>query len=279
MVCYSLCKRILLRLRLERVWLKLAHGYVYKRHPLPPDAGNNCLFQVVGMPRSGTTLITTILNAHDNILCLSEPFRQWFYRGEVEYALPGQDRVSLWKGHPSKLLIHLCQEKERGLIGFKETYVGGTDFQSTDFFIQRNHNLGLVARTIAQVRDPRDIWASMLKSPKRTSTDPELIKGFAQCWNEFCAWIREQGVFFIRYEDLVTVPERELARLAEYLGIDYTDQLLHPAPILGAGDRKGREGGKIFSSSIGGHARRISAQDRDYLQQHCAEMMDTFTYQ
>jgi hypothetical protein len=78
------------------------------------------------------------------------------------------------------------------------------------------------ARIVRIVRDPRDAAVSLTKVPFGT---PSLLTNLSVLarMNEAAAdFYRESAVALtVRYEDLVAMPERELRRICEFVGVEY----------------------------------------------------------
>ncbi len=86
------------------------------------------------------------------------------------------------------------------------------------------------ARYVWLVRDPRDMALSWKKSPNH----PGDVRQAASVWQEDQSQFRlihgylafSQVLHYLRYEDLVESPERELSKLCAFLQIDYSCSML-----------------------------------------------------
>lgn len=104
------------------------------------------------------------------------------------------------------------------------------------------------AQVIAIQRDPRAVVASQLKTPwvrrvleRRTGTTPlkglarvRQIRRYASNWAqiyqaELPVWRNDSRVRFLRYEDLVAEPEREVRELCAFLGERFEPAMLGAA--------------------------------------------------
>jgi hypothetical protein len=78
------------------------------------------------------------------------------------------------------------------------------------------------------VRDPRDVapsvvqkgWAGNVYHASEWWTEAE------RCWDTLCERAHSEQLLEIRYEELVTEPERELTRICEFIGLEFDPSML-----------------------------------------------------
>jgi hypothetical protein len=219
---------------------------------------------VVGAARSGTTLLQRMLDAHPQLAVVNETYwvpRKFLERngltreGVVTPALLPKLLASPKFSHmgvTEEDLVGLLSEFEsvrydRFVARIFDLYAArrGKQFagDKTPGYVRRIwlvHPLWPRARFVHIVRDPRDVCLSMLhwSNGERTAgqdgtwdTDPAIST--ALYWRYSVAVGREDaGAFLgpslyheVRYEDLVSSPERELERICTFLCLPYAEEM------------------------------------------------------
>src|ERR1019366_2824026 len=133
------------------------------------------------------------------------------------------------------------------------------------------------------VRDPRDVVVSNYhwEMKKRSMRDAYPIEKFVDGWMEPVYWVRvgswgdhvtswlstrqgHDGFLLLRYEDLLTDPTRELAKVARILGLEPEPERLARAVELSSADRMRKlekeQGGKWVET-------RNTRQDKQFVRQ------------
>jgi Flp pilus assembly protein TadD len=225
----------------------------YRRWPVyrAPQAQDSPVF-VVGFPRSGTTLLEQMLDAHPRLQSMDEnPF---FDR------LAGKLRA-----HDPRILDDLsvlrqydCDElRKRYRVMAAAKVAIRADAQLVDknplnlLWLPFIHRLFPNAKYILCLRHPCDVLLSCYMQNFRSGllaaaceNLPRLATAYVQamrCWLDHVE-VFHPDVLVSRYEDLVADFEPQTRRIAEYLGLD------DPAPMLGF-DRRAREKGYIATPS------------------------------
>ena len=211
---------------------------------------------VIGLPRSGTSLVELILTAAEGV--------------------QGCGELSAGRRHFDR-----CFDAEvplaEALAGFAEGYRGDLpEFAAgTRAFVDKmpdNYRIAGVlalafpnARIVNVERDPRDVALSLWKQrfPAGTmgyasrmagiAAQANLYKRFIQLWTPVC----DDRMLTIRYEDLVGDLEGETRRLAEHCGLPWSEAMLHPeqsrAAVRTASLNQVRQ--KVHGRSVGGWRR------------------------
>jgi hypothetical protein len=258
------------RVGFRRPWQRLAHHEVWSSTPLSEiDRSGKTLFQVAGLARSGTTLLSGLVDQQPDALCLSEPFRSWVLRGGSLYY------GGVWTRHPSRLVEELCRVRSERCIGFKETFYTSDHrhLLANEHFFRRNAAAGIV--TIAIIRDPRDVYASVEAAVGSRTDVPER---FTRTWLAFAEWAREAAACLVTYEELATSPGRAMEHVCEALGIECNAPEADVAATSGEGDSRALRGGSVSTDSIGRFVDRLDAAKIAQIERACGEGMASFGY-
>ena len=245
---------------------------------------------IVGVPRSGTTLLRVLLGAHSFVLGLPEtPWLMGSYGDPVSLrallTALAEDPMGLVKNvkgtEPADIssagrafleaLIGPCLERRgKKFVVFKTP----DDIKFLEFLVA----LFPQAYFIHICRDGRDVALSHVAKKGRWL--PRHIElGGVDFFNVFQRWhdwetkartvLAESGApsIFLRYEDLVTRPEAELRRLCEFLGLPFEPMMLRYTaadvdfPNWEAGSTDVRAKRDVSSAAVARwrHARRTPA--------------------
>ena len=207
---------------------------------------------IVGMPRSGTTLLTSMLSAHPRIAIAPETHYLCYWRQEyqaLELADP-QDFERFWQAlsHSQRFSyfgIDAHKTRERILAkgspchhhilwGWLEEYARTIHKprwgEKTPLHYQHLHQLFSwfpQARVIWMLRDPRAVAASLQKVPWAS----RYMHVHGQQWQESLTqfeqnWQKDARVMLLSYENLVQQPEKSLIALCQFLGEAYTPDMI-----------------------------------------------------
>jgi sulfotransferase family protein len=219
---------------------------------------------IVGAPRSGTTLLRRIVDAHPEIAITRET--HW-----ITKLLEGEDAISPDSPVTPEVLTRLRRlpkftrmevdgpALDRMLSS--EGTVGYADFVTRVFdlygqaqgkrlvgdkvpgyvrHIPTLHGLWPQARFVHLIRDGRDVglsvrdWDKEIKSVTRISTfEEDPVSAIALWWRQLVRLGREAGADLpeglyheVRYEGLVAAPAEECQKLCDFLGVPYEDRML-----------------------------------------------------
>lgn len=211
---------------------------------------------IVGVGRSGTSLLQSMLHAHQGIALLPEthffrhyiahPCIRWRHQrdgvesfrstlaSDEEYQradIPEEELLApfLNEAHPFDLsvvytrLLGLYREREQVSV------IGEKDPRLIDYLPQLRHVFP-EARILHIVRDPRDVLLSRINADWSAGRPDwlhmltyraQLARGHNQGRHSFGARYME-----VRYEDLLAEPERVLRNVAKHVGFTYSDTML-----------------------------------------------------
>ena len=200
---------------------------------------------VVGMPRSGTTVLDRMLGNHRDVHSAGELnafSRSMSWAMDAFYEPPARRSV-----------VEAAERMDHGMVASR--YASATDGyrQGHACLVDKNpvniHNAGFIARTLPQarilclVRDPMDACYSNLKElfahgAYTYSYDlAELAHHYANFRRLAEHWERTCPAHFrtVRYEDLIDRPEQTLASAMRFCGLDYAggeeDLTRNTAPV------------------------------------------------
>jgi len=224
------------------------------------------LVLVIGMPRSGTSLVEQILASHPEVhgggegrfLVNEEAALRRRLGARYPYALPAMDEAARAD----------LAARYRASFGAPARQAARVTDKMPDNFLR----LGLVdlalprARVVHCARDPLDtclsIYFQHFVGGNAYAYDLGDIgvfyRGYRRLMDHWRARLGER-LLEVRYERLVEAPESESRRLVEFLGLPWSDACLaygtHPRPVLTASVWQVRQ--PVYASSVG-RARRYA---------------------
>ncbi|MBK8474013.1 MAG: sulfotransferase [Sphingobacteriales bacterium] len=229
---------------------------------LPNSTTNIPLHFLIGIGRSGTTLLTTMLNAHPNLVATPENDFALFFQSQFAdkdmskpadidlfvrlFNRPRQQAISVWNPEPTTLrrifarhpqgisYADLCKEV---YLSYSFKAEGSNDIRA---IIDKNPiytlhiplwtRLFLDAKFIVLVRDYRDNILSRKRTDKRSRLNATTIH--AAVWNIYYRHILKaqqqnpQRFLTIRYEDLAANAEAVLRQICSFLAIGFEPVML-----------------------------------------------------
>lgn len=205
---------------------------------------------IIGMPRSGTTLVEQILSGHSKVTGL----------GELPYAAKILSAILSRGGSPSQ---HESRElREKYLSMLSKRFTGG------DYFVDKMpENFRFVPMLAAAF--PRAKFVHVYRNPGATcwsiferyfpngikySYSLEELVEYYNLYSDLMSFYSEickADIFSLNYDTLTTNVEREVGRLADWLKLGGEDQMtaphLNPAPVKTASSEQVRQ--PIYSGS------------------------------
>lgn len=225
----------------------------YHRWPslVAPDADASPIF-IVGFPRSGTTLLEQMLDAHPHLQSMDEqPFFNTLSDQLADYGLHVPQDMP-------KLDQYVCDELRKGYLSLVCGKIQRRwDTQLVDknplnmLWLPLIHRLYPKAKFILALRHPCDVLVSNYLQNFRApllAAASESFEKLAQayvaamrCWLDHVA-VFQPDLLVSRYEELVADPVAQTRRLGDFLGLADT------APLLQF-DRHARDKGYIATPS------------------------------
>ena len=246
------------------------------------ELGENLVF-LLGLPRSGTTLLSVLLNQHPNVHCPSEPW--------LMLALEALGRTPDTDPSDAAVLFHAMQEFLKGDLPIeaarayaRTAYNAKLAESGRTIFVDKTPRYYLILPFIHQVfpkakylmllRNPLDVAASMKQTWKF-----DLKREFEQKQDalgsvDLSYGLRklmqftvkpEHAAYFVRYEDLVREPREKMIGVFTYLG---ADPALAPAEtnfnVIGSSFAKSAVGDRNILTTQGPHQKSIDGWKRTY---------------
>jgi hypothetical protein len=171
---------------------------------------------IIGAPRSGTTLLATMISRHTEIGVLNED-KGWMMRRLLGKAIVGNKRCI-----PNQIDItkrnwfHIRLWKKLGLA---------KEYPTSQFSIEDYFSLPHI-QVIALIRDGNDVILSGMRRGKKK------FRGAAYRWCRAIEIIHEiktqypEQVLLVSFEDLVLRPKENMGRIARFLKVEYQDRML-----------------------------------------------------
>ena len=241
---------------------------------------------IVGAPRSGTTLLQSLVAAHSMYYSMPETsfFLSILPRLGITYNCPDAELSpgdidtirSEFRYMTGRNLPSLTLESDTiDVRAFFRKIMQAFNSDNKPRWVEKttNHARSMMAirrffpqaRFVHIIRDPVDSVASM-KSIRPTSWSDcrityissyrESARVWASCVEAALRYPEPEKVFHMHYEDLLAEPEKQLRRLFEFLGAPYEDGILETYA-------RQAENGSMMSRTIHGRrARRFQAYGR-----------------
>lgn len=224
---------------------------------------------VFGVPRSGTTLLSVLLDQHSRVVVPPEP---WIVlaaaslgcshpRNPANSELLAIATQNLFAGLPDGGLAVRRRVVEAAYEGIRFASGKPLVVDKTPRYYQVAgliRELFPTSRWIITLRNPLDVAASYRSSwdvdmphlLREQQDDPNAID-YALGHSIIASIIKQgdQGVHICRYERLVTSPRSELCAVADFLDIKFEEAMLRVSPSVGLADGRSLGDRKILGSS------------------------------
>ena len=206
---------------------------------------------ILGVPRSGTTLLRMMMDSHPEIMC--GPEAPWITNQQLDWA-PSLRSLTLFltrnewgavkafKGVEKDLIYQLmanfideimsASARSHGKIQWAEKTP--RNIIALPFLYQ----LFPHAKFVHIYRDGRDVALSTIGKWKTIPVSDKKVKNNYR--NALQRWVDWNQKFWkdaekvslnyisLKYEDLATSPQQEMARLLDFIGVEWSDMLLSP---------------------------------------------------
>lgn len=271
--------------------------------PVPEPVTDASPVFVVGMARSGTTLLRSVLDSHPGLAVAPEThfLNKWLPR----FGPQGFERDDVvrafWAAFADDVLFgQFGYDRERTLAHLLDL----DDRSPRSIFVQllrdyaalagkprlgektppHAHKLDQLfewfpdARVLWMIRDPRAVAASHLVFERRWAEGD--VRKHAKRWvalsEKATRWERDDRVRFVRYEDLVRDPDEQVAAISAFCRLPARDELVErEAPPEGSFWDNGSLSpkGPISASNIDAWRDRLSDADRRIVEHVAGDAM------
>jgi len=220
---------------------------------------------IVGVPRSGSTLLEQILAAHGDVFGADEiRFSEGLFRKLTELAPNAPFPENLFELSADNLedLVGFYRENVMALAPGKTIFV--------DKMLSNFHILGFLltlfpnARFINIQRNPEDVCVSVIRNIFTVQTAPYLanphgIGFYYHLYEDLMAFWKSrfpESILDVSYEGLVKKPDAEVKRIFDFCGLEYSPKVLEffksGHAVYSPSARQVRQ--KISADRIGGAA-------------------------
>ena len=207
-------------------------------------------FFICGAPRSGTTLLRSILSSHSKIIVTPEShfFQKWVHRygsekifsteeketflnqmrdwdrfdnfnldvsSLNEQVMQGCDTVSLKCFFDSLMVLYALQSG-------KPVWCEKTPYN--EYYLDVIFKWYPQSRLIYLLRDPRAVIASLLKTPWASKNIYQHVRQWKKSVHVYLD--NKEKFFFLKYEDLVDFPKKNIFNLCSDLGFKFESGMI-----------------------------------------------------
>ncbi|MCB0464457.1 MAG: sulfotransferase [Aequorivita sp.] len=214
----------------------------------------NTPFFLVGVQRSGTTLLRLMLNSHSQIAIPEEASflkpllkPKWvnkkiagenkkriigYLKENEQFRLWNFDATPFFQKLESKISFSLKELIELMYVSYAESENKSIWGDKSLFFgsMQLLYEMFPGAKFVHIVRDGRDVFYSWRKMDPNKSHPSVMALDWKikhRLIKKSLKIIPEQNLYQVRYKDLLNNPQKELRRMCEFLGFEYEDQMIN----------------------------------------------------
>lgn len=268
---------------------------------------------ITGCPRSGTTMLASILGSHASSIVTPESdfFIEFLYKklkrktdsvdiSEFLKFLNENYRFKQWKIDANKIsctsshvnfenfnslienTVSLFAEKHQKNLNSKINRIDHTpsSIKSFDVLVE----LFPSAKFIFIIRDPRAVYASVKDLDWGANTALKL----AEIWNEYVTYyfclekLHPEKVLLVKYEDILTNPELNVKKLCDFVNIVYNDLMLEGKGFIIPGYTASQHnlvGKKLDKGRIIKWKKELTIDDILIIESKCKPVMSVFGYE
>ncbi len=272
---------------------------------------------VVGAPRSGTTLLQNLIASHPQIRSAPETHlftkisRCLLYERNLRpigkkplpTVLPGKTTRRLFEDLTDFLPV------SDTLLNWVNTIDDTECFSVQEIamrlFTDLGHGNGMIfvekspphvyyveeikivfpgAKIVNIIRDPRDVIPSINRMLQQMGKRPRTIYERAMVWTGSVTAAETAGLFTVKYEDLVTAPEKTMTEVFDYIGLSRSSEPFsrhaHVSRLTVKENERWKQHNfsEISTTRIGTFKASLSAEDCGLIEYLCGRHMPTYRY-
>ncbi|NHB67683.1 sulfotransferase domain-containing protein [Perlabentimonas gracilis] len=234
--------RVLIRLAKDYLWSYLA--IVFLRSYFRDI---RCFILFVGYPRSGHSLIGSLLDAHPNVIIAQELnalqyFTKGFSKEQVFSLLIKNSKEVANKGRQSTGYSYVVQEQHQGKFN-KLSVIGDKKGWASSLLLQANSDLRFLLNTKIKIkikyihiyRNPFDnitTWARGGNRKKNVVDERNLLRVVDQYFEsaDMVSILRDDpnvDLIDLKHEDFIKNPRLHLAQLCSFIGVEASSKYLN----------------------------------------------------
>jgi protein-tyrosine sulfotransferase len=297
-------------------YLSSSHDKILSLLVKPINTNTRPPLFISGSGRNGSTLISSILNNHDEIFIPPEntiipfainywhlhPFKNW--ESKIEVIFKELKKPSIWKVDLTRLKATLttCASKNRNINHLIESIyleyarihkknksiIWGDKTPSNTAYLYTMMKQFSHSKVIFLVRDPRAVICSLLVANHTYYS--QRIDYMIWRWRNYLNKYYEirkknpNNIFFLRYEEFVASPAKITLQLVNWLGLQYDETLIvgkeKNMNLLGVGDAMHHQNIKneISTDYINKWEIMLTAKDRANIENTLKNEMIALSY-
>jgi len=256
---------------------------------------------IVGCMRSGTSLVSHVLDSHSRVAIFYESYLYNYFRSELRYYGDLNERSNLHRLIESvrqaitaqKAVPPTADEIEAALPSRTFPGIFGTvlhlyarahgKYRAGDKTPDHHFHLHQIARDFPRspivflMRDPRDTVLSLCNAFGAT------IEAGAHAWNEaFSSYSKGNSlVHLLRYEELACAPQSTIETLCQGIGETYEPEMLRffeRVPTRLRAEKQHEKLTRPIDASSVGTFRQLPSREIETIERICAEGMEALNY-
>lgn len=265
---------------------------------------------IVGVGRSGTSLLQSFLNAHPDIAFTPETqfVRKYLAKGDLKKKIEANpstfftDLLSKDKefARASMPATEIVTESKVNVVDVYQTFLGKyTAAKGKSIAGDKDpRNLDLIetlykyfpqGKVIHIIRDPRDVVASRMKADWSSKTPfllhPMMYNAQFHRGRRIGKQYYGDNYFEIKYETLIAEPESSLKEMCRFLGVEFAPSMLNFAEsskeLVSESEMQWKKEtlGPLLSKNSGKWRKTLSASQIHYVQTLCQPVLREFGYE
>ncbi|MBW2304020.1 MAG: sulfotransferase [Deltaproteobacteria bacterium] len=194
------------------------------------DSCQDPSFFLIGMPRSGTSLLQAVINASGNLYLTSEcHWMPYIKKASILVNTFASEISGIEKLRVEKLFKDNIRLLNRSIVNHAGRWgmqvIGSNNAGALDYLI----DLYPGSRFIFLVRDPRDLLLSIIRTGMGAGVGafPVQAHNSLLLINQIMKRFSDRFML-LRYEDLVSSPEKSIHKLCSFLECNYSERMLFP---------------------------------------------------